>query len=426
MSTPTNVLVVGRGMYATGRGIANEENFGTILPALFQAHRAGLVGNISFCGTTTYWEDLDAKTTELTERFGLQENPVKEKYPHPRDVHSNENYFMRAIPELKNPGAVIISTPDPTHTIIALHAMAAKKHVMIVKPATPTVVEGITLIQEHDEHPELVVQVEYHKRNDKRLIDIRRQVRSGQLGQIGGIGAVMNESITLPLDFIRSRLEKGERLNPFDYIGCHFTDGIYYITGCLPIEVTATGTYGKVREAGINELDSTIAKVTWAASPYCLGFTSTQTASWTKGEYDPANRGQKTWPSQEITIYGQDGKVLFYDQSGSNYFVIDNGEKRNINLEFSYPYQDNTGLWRFEGYGPQTYYNFLELIQQPLEVRQQRDLSGICDLRQALVATALSQAVRESLEQGRPEGDRIIGETVEVYDLRQYINVQRT
>lgn len=398
MPQPIPVLVVGRGMYVTGRGIENEGNFGLILPTLFSLVRDGYVTSISFCATTPNFSELEEKATILQERFQLEKNPVLRKYPLTRD---SEKAYLDAINSFPTSGAVILATPDPTHKDIALKAIKHGNHVMIVKPVTPTIEECIELIEAQKKVNEkrdkpLIAQVEYHKRNDIRLIFMREKIRSGEFGPIKEITTYMNEALSIPLQFIKGRLQAGEQLNPFDYVGCHWTDMIHFLTGSIPLAVIAQAQYGAVREGGINQPDLITANVEWSDSKYLNeGFRATQSAGW----YKPGEG--KVWPDQTIKVYDTSGREFYYDQSGPNLKIISPDQILQLNKNFAYLFQDPaTGIWKFEGYGPQTCRNFFTNIQQANEGNLTAE--GVCDLKQALIATALSEAVRESIaNQGR-------------------------
>lgn len=71
--------------------------------------------------------------------------------------------YKAAIDTLKPGDAITIFTPDTTHFPIALYAIKRKIHVLITKPATKTLEDHLTLIEEADKQG-VFVYVEHHKR----------------------------------------------------------------------------------------------------------------------------------------------------------------------------------------------------------------------------------------------------------------------
>ena len=69
MSKKINVLIVGGGMYSIGRGT---NSYGTIIPAIFEAHHQGLVANIGIV-TTNSKSAMEAsiKCNELANKMHL-------------------------------------------------------------------------------------------------------------------------------------------------------------------------------------------------------------------------------------------------------------------------------------------------------------------------------------------------------------------
>ncbi len=65
---PIDVLIVGAGMHVSGRGTPA---YGTVLPAVVQAHRDGLVGRMAVAATSAASvEAFNDKLATLNQRLG--------------------------------------------------------------------------------------------------------------------------------------------------------------------------------------------------------------------------------------------------------------------------------------------------------------------------------------------------------------------
>ena len=89
----------------------------------------------------------------------------------------------RKLLEDKEIDAVIIGTPDHWHTLIAIDAMDAGKHIYVEKPMANSIYENL-LIEKAANKYKKVVQVGQWQRSDQHWIDAMDYVHSGVLGQV--------------------------------------------------------------------------------------------------------------------------------------------------------------------------------------------------------------------------------------------------
>lgn len=80
--------------------------------------------------------------------------------------------------------AVIISTPNHTHTLLAMTAIAAGKHVYVEKPVSHNIREGRLLAEAAAKRPNLIVQHGMQRRSDNGWHEIIDWVNAGNLGKI--------------------------------------------------------------------------------------------------------------------------------------------------------------------------------------------------------------------------------------------------
>ena len=87
--------------------------------------------------------------------------------------------------------------------------------------------------------------VEYHKRFDRRALDARGLYRRGRFGEFRCGEAKLVEPYYYRHSNFQNWFTK-ENSDPFTYIGCHYVDLVYFITGLRPVEVSVRGVEGHV------------------------------------------------------------------------------------------------------------------------------------------------------------------------------------
>ena len=132
-----NILVIGTGMYATGRGT---NSYGTILPAIIEWNRdKNVLGQTVFVGTNgNNSKDLKVKSDNLISDTGV--NSSISFLPHEGIIDSL--YYKKAIAEIPRPACAIIVVPDHLHFMIAKDCLNSDLPVLVVKPLTPKVSEA--------------------------------------------------------------------------------------------------------------------------------------------------------------------------------------------------------------------------------------------------------------------------------------------
>ena len=108
----------------------------------------------------------------------------------------------------------------------------------------------------------LFVGVEYHKRFDRRALDARRLYRDGPVWRSFRCG---DAKLVEPYYYRHSNFQNWftrENSDPFTYIGCHYVDLVYFITGLRPVEVSVRGVEGKFPNGNLGYLWSN-GQVVW-------------------------------------------------------------------------------------------------------------------------------------------------------------------
>lgn len=89
----------------------------------------------------------------------------------------------RKLLESKDVDAVIIATPNHWHTLIAIAALQAGKHVYVEKPVSHNIHEGRILVKHAAAHPKLICQHGMQRRSDSVWAKVNEFVASGVIGK---------------------------------------------------------------------------------------------------------------------------------------------------------------------------------------------------------------------------------------------------
>ncbi len=229
---PLNVAIIGGGM------ITND----LLLPSIYHLQRTGQVGTIHICALNS--PPLKA----------LKENPdCAQAFPdqcftaHPPVDEAAEKDFPELYKEviagMAPRQAVVVAMPDQLHYSVVMEALDHDQHVLCVKPLVLTHRQGME-VKDKALEKGLFVGVEYHKRFDRRSLMARRSYELGQFGEF-----VMGEAKMIEPYFYRSSNFQNwftvDKTDPFVYVGCHYVDLVYFITGLKPVEVSVVGVKGK-------------------------------------------------------------------------------------------------------------------------------------------------------------------------------------
>ncbi len=244
-----DVLIVGGGM------ITHDQ----ILPSIYHLQRLGLVGSIRIVALNSAPLRTLAEATQLAEAFPGQgfeplpalDRPPQEMFP---------DLYKDAIAGLRPHQLVVVAVPDHVHHPVIREALAHNQHVLSVKPLVLKHAQAVEIEQTARERG-LFVGVEYHKRFDRRSLEARRQYRVGRLGEFRCGEAKLVEPYYYRHSNFQNWFTK-ENSDPFTYIGCHYVDLVYFITGLRPVEVSVRGVEGKFPNGNVGYLWSS-GQVIW-------------------------------------------------------------------------------------------------------------------------------------------------------------------
>lgn len=370
-----NVLVVGAGMYVGGRGTAG---LGTILPALVQLSKSLDFGRVTVVATKPgNAREIEAAAARLNALLGTS---LEVGYRSIRET-------LGATVEDLAIDCAVVCVPDHLHFEVAHELMRRGIHCLIVKPLTPTLEEARQLVQLQEEKG-LHCAVEFHKRYDEQNLMVRKVLREGRIGRPLFMSVGYSQRIDLPLQVFKAW---AGRTNIFQYLGVHYVDLVYFLTGMKPVRAMAVGTRGVLDGRGVKTLDSVHAMVVWRGGE---GEMVTQFAiSWV----DPTSTSALS--DQRFTLVGCDGRLDLDQKDRGVTLVTEAAGIETLNPYFSMILEDAGGSPVFQGYGFKSIERYLLDIREVLARRvEPRSLDATRPtLRQSLVSTAVVEAVNGSL-----------------------------
>lgn len=213
-----------------------------LLPSLYQQQRTGVIGKIDICALDSPPLKALAESREFQEAF-----PGQHFTPRPSLHEPAENKFPELYKEViaaMAPGnMVVVAIPDHLHFQVVKYALNCDQNVLCVKPLVLKHAQAVEIEKLAFEKGRFVG-VEYHKRFDRRSLVARRGYGLGHFGVF-----VMGEAKLIEPYYYRfSNFQNWftcAQTDPFTYIGCHYVDLVYFITGLKPVEVSVYGVKGK-------------------------------------------------------------------------------------------------------------------------------------------------------------------------------------
>ena len=381
--TPIDVLLIGAGMHVSGRGTGG---YGTVLPAVIQAHRDGLVGRVLVAVTSaTSTQAVREKMAGLNSLLGT--SVAMEGFP-----KSGQNPFAyrEALDALGKRGCVIIVVPDDLHLSTAKATIERRLPVMVTKPFTPTLAEAQELVSLSETLGVYGV-VDFHKRWDLPNLKLRETIQAGRLGTPLYSVVEYSQRRMVPERVFRSWAEQA---NSFQYMAVHYVDILILALEAVPRRAMAIGQHGYLKEQSINTYDSVQALIEWDVPHSDIPFVSTFSTNW----IDPNTTAALSY--QSIKVIGTAGRFESDQRDRGLHIVTQVDGIEVINPYFTQSYPSPQGTAReYKGYGIDSIRTFLEDARGLLDgERTAADLEALRPtFRQALRSTAVVEAVNQSL-----------------------------
>ena len=225
-----------------------------LLPAVYQMQRTGRVGDITVCAYNNAPLRALAESGEITQAFPGQTFTPYPDFSQPATM-GFPTLYQEVLAGMPPRRIAVIALPDNMHYAAVKTALEAEQHVLCVKP----------LVLQYDQAEELAalawdkglfVGVEYHKRFDRRALIARGSYAQGKFGEFKLGEAKLIE----PYYYRHSNFQNWftcENSDPFTYVGCHYVDLVYFITGLKPVEVAVSGITGAFPNGNVGFMWST-------------------------------------------------------------------------------------------------------------------------------------------------------------------------
>ncbi|MBT6231011.1 MAG: Gfo/Idh/MocA family oxidoreductase [Candidatus Scalindua sp.] len=382
-----NILVIGTGMYVCGRGA---DGHGTILPAIYEWARCGRLGDLYIAGTHAEGiAEVSRKVEELNSLFGFDIVP---RYFPESDTYNPDAYKV-AMCEITKPACVIVVVPDHLHRDIAGDTVANNIHTLVVKPLAPTVKDVVELI-ELQERCGVYCAVEFHKRLDRSNLKLRDTIVSGKIGDPLYFIVEYSQRKSIPEEKFKSWVDD---TNIFQYLGIHYVDIIYFVTGAIPRRVMAIGQKNYLSSRGIDNYDSIQVVVEWEMPSGAL-FSSVILTNWIDPESSSAMSNQR------IKVIGTKGRYEADQKRRGICITSDEEGVEEPNPDFCSMYGSQKGDISFQGYGIDSITRFLKDVTkiESGELKVEELDSRRPTFKESIVPTVIIEAVNRSIvENGR-------------------------
>ena len=227
-----DVAIIGGGMIT----------YDLLLPAVYHLQRTGFINSIKVCALDSAPLKALKNSIEIREAFPGQ---TFEAFP-PESESEDKKFpelYKEVVAGMKPRQLIIVAMPDQLHYPVVMEALRHDQHILCVKPLVLKY-EQAAEIEKIAYEKGLFVGVEYHKRFDRRSLMAKRSCELKQFGEF-----VMGEAKLIEPYFYRSSNFQNwftcDKTDPFVYIGCHYVDLVYFITGLKPVSVSVSGIKGK-------------------------------------------------------------------------------------------------------------------------------------------------------------------------------------
>ena len=381
------ILILGSGMYVTGKGTSST---GTILSAVIQSSLTQKISEIVIVSKSESSRNTVEQSVDATNNLLGTELKVSFYATESREPLWLDEYLLAS-----NFDAAIVSLPDHLHHEYALKCLNAKINTLVVKPLTPTVREAESLIEKAKQN-QVYGAVEFHKRWDESNLYIKNSLLDGRLGEPLYFDINYSQKIQIPSVQFANWAEK---TNIFQYLGVHYVDLIYFITGKTPKKLSVYSTKKKLIKMGINTYDSIHVSSIWGDKNSSENdFYAHFNLNWIDPDETTAMSDQR------ISLVGTEGRIDCDQKNRGIYEVTSKNGAQSINPYFSTWISKDTSS-QINGYGIKSISGFLTDVQALLngDMSLEYLTNNRPSFSDCLVSTAFIEQVNTALKNNSNE-----------------------
>ena len=345
-----NILVVGAGMYVTGRHTSGP---GSALGSIGELSKTLDIDSITVVSKSeSSINDVNRSRDIINKELNID---VSIEFIALGDDSLNK---LQDIISLNTFHCAIVALPDHLHYSFGKLLIENKIHCFFVKPLTPTLEESLDLVSLQRKNKVLGV-VDFHKRYDEVNLVIKDIINKGDIGSPLSATVEYSQKIEMPTIVFSDWIENS---NVFQYLGVHYVDMIYFLTSYKPEKAMAVGTYGILQEKGINTYDSIHATIVWYNKAYMEQKMVTQfSTSW----IDPSTSSAMS--DQKYTIIGTKGRIESNQTHRGVEVTTESEGIQSINPYFSKYLDNTTGGKTYSGYDFKSISQFLTDVNQVIK-----------------------------------------------------------
>ena len=361
-----NVLVFGAGVYVQGHN--NSNLLGNIGSALIESNRRKLVGNV-------YIKSTSSSSVSAANKINHVANHIFAK-----SVDSNEvidKHFLKS----KEISAAIIALPDNLHYQYLESCARLGLHVIVVKPFVQTKSEADEIIKLYRQNG-LLGFVEFHKRFDYSNLLLKDKLKGKNISRFL---IDYSQDRSVPLNDFK---KWSESTNIFQYLGVHYVDLIYWLTGASPVSASVFTSGSLLKNNNIDAHDNIDVVIRWNHNNSF--FNSVHLTSWAE------SHGIVLSSRQKIEVLTEKNRVECHqDDRGFREFT-DQGMEI-INPYFSKSFETSNGKLHC-GYGVDNYISFFETVLNNDGSSAYDD--RLCTFSDAMVSVSVTEEVSNLLKNG--------------------------
>ncbi|MCX6291575.1 MAG: Gfo/Idh/MocA family oxidoreductase [Bacteroidetes bacterium] len=377
------VLIIGSGMYVTGR---EGTGTGTILSSLAQISKAVAVEEVVVVSKRISSSKTVADAAERIN--GLLKSSLNVSF---KSLGEDSQQVIAALQAEKKFDACIISVPDHLHFSVGKICLGLSIPTLMVKPLTPTLAEANELVRLAEKNKTFAC-VEFHKRYDETNLWIKKSIEENKIGKLNYVTVDYSQRIDIPMKTFKGWSSES---NIFQYLGVHYVDLIYFLTGFRPARLVAYGTDGILKNQGVDTYDSVHALIEWQnPNDASEKFISSLNTNWIDPNCSSALSDQK------YKVIGTKGRIECDQKNRGIELVTDATGIQQINPYFSDYLPDENGNLKFGGYG---FTSIATFIHDVMKLKQGKiSLAELNKHRpsfmESLTSVAVVEAANESMK----------------------------